>query len=108
MDDRPVVAGRTINPVANIIYLIFAVIEVILLLRFFFLLLGANSANGFVAFIYNVSSPLVAPFYGIFGQLRKAGEQFVAVFDPSTLIALIVYGLIGWILVRLLTPRAVV
>ncbi len=110
IDDRDVVETRSTAPVAsgawtaaNIVYLLFGVLEALLAFRFIFRLLGANPASGFVSFIYNLSEPFVAPFYGIFGQPTFQGNQTTAVFDTATLVALLVYGLLAWVIVRLLT-----
>src|ERR1700680_102327 len=54
--------------IANITYFILAVLEVILLLRLFLRLLGANEASGFVSFLYSLSHIFVAPFNGIFND----------------------------------------
>ena len=42
-----------------------AIVEALLVGRLGFLLAGANSNNGFVNFIYDVSKPLASPFQGI-------------------------------------------
>ncbi len=64
------------------------VIAVLLALRFIFLLLGAN-LTGIVLFIYNITNVLVAPFRGIFPNVRT-GESF---FDTAALLAIIMYYL---------------
>lgn len=97
--DRAVVAS--VNPVARIVYVIVGIIEALLAFRFVFLLLGANSAAGFVDFIYRLTDPLVAPFYGIFPEVSTRGLSQQATFDPATLVAMAVYGLVGWAIVRL-------
>jgi hypothetical protein len=94
-----VVARR--SPVASIIYVLFGILEALLLFRFIFLLLGASPNSGFVTFIYNLTEPLVSPFYGIFGQVTTRGVETTARLDPATLIAMIVYGLVAWAIVRL-------
>lgn len=83
---------------AGIIYAIGGFIELLVGLRFFFRLLGANPASGFVNWIYDWSSPFVAPFAGIFGQETTVptgvGVVTQSVFDWTALIALIIYGLL--------------
>jgi hypothetical protein len=86
---------------ANLVYLVFGLLEASLAFRFFFLLFGANPNSGFVSFIYTISQPFVAPFYNIFGSVSGRSGTLV-IFDPSTLVAAIVYGVIGWALIRLL------
>jgi uncharacterized protein YggT (Ycf19 family) len=92
---------------ANILYVLLGLLEAILALRFVFLIFGANPANGFVTFIYNISHPFVAPFYGIFGQSDAALSTIHSTIDPATIVAMVVYAIIGWALVRLIAgPRA--
>lgn len=83
----------------GIVYVILGFIELLLGLRFVFLLLGANPDSGIVSWIYSWSGIFTAPFAGIFGQSTStaAGPGIVtqSVFDWTTLIALIVYGIIG-------------
>lgn len=82
---------------AGVIYLIGGLIEVLIGLRFIFLLLGANPSSMFVQWVYHWSSPFVAPFAGIFGQsttVNGAGTIVASVFDWTALIALVVYGLV--------------
>lgn len=92
--------GSTV--VARLIWFVAGVIMVLLGFRFIFVLLGANSGNAFVDFIYNVSHPFAAPFFGIFSYNVHYG---VSRFEGSTLIAILVYGLIGYGLARLATIR---
>ncbi|MET0779585.1 MAG: YggT family protein [Candidatus Saccharimonadales bacterium] len=92
----------------GVISIVFGAIDLVIGLRFVFQLIGANVSSAFVSWIYNVSSPLVAPFTGIFGDISKpiAGAIPHSVFEPATLIALLVYGLIGGVVLRVVTrPR---
>lgn len=66
-----------------------------LVLKFF----AANPAAPFVRWIYETSQTLVHPFLGIFPNPVLSGG-FVIEF--STLVALIVYGIIGYLLVELI------
>lgn len=89
----------------NVIYYILGVIEVLLAFRLIFLLLGANPANGFVAWLYSITSALVTPFRGIFGTFITRDAIARYVFDPATIIAMIVYAVIAVGLVRLARLR---
>jgi hypothetical protein len=81
-------ALRTLSMLIGFAYL---VVASLLLFRLVFALTGANPANGFVDFIYDTSGPLVAPFEGIVNEsLTEDG-----VFEPETVIALAVYGVIA-------------
>ena len=79
------------------IYLLFGFIEVILAIRFVLRLFGANAQAGFAQLVYGVTAPLVAPFQGLFGTVQSEGS----VLESATLVALIVYALVAWLIVKL-------
>lgn len=83
----------------RIVWFIIGLINIIIALRFIFLLLGANKGAGFTDFIYSMSAPFVAPFVGIFGE-PVYGES---VFEISSLLAIVIYTLIGWGIAKLIT-----
>jgi uncharacterized protein YggT (Ycf19 family) len=83
--------------VQNTIYLLFGILEGLLGIRFVLELLGANPAAGFAQFIYTVTNPFLAPFAGLFGKAHFGGS----VFDVSILVAILVYALIAWVLVKI-------
>jgi len=87
---------------ANVVWYILGVIEVLLAFRFVLKLLGANPESGFVDFIYNVSGVLTAPFDNIFGVASTKSGEIHSVFEPSILVAMAVYALIAWGIVKLL------
>lgn len=87
------------------IWLIVGTVMILLALRFLLLLLGANPAAPFTQFIYALTGPLMVPFEPVFGRARYGA----ALFDWSTLLAMVVYALVGWIITSLivaLSPRA--
>jgi hypothetical protein len=63
-------------------------------------LLGANPANAFASFIYGITYPFVAPFYGLFGYQLQLG---VARFEFETIIAMIVWGIVGYGLAKIMS-----
>lgn len=79
------------------LYLLFGVIEALIAIRFVLKLLGANAAAPFVAYMYAVTAPLVSPFVGIFGAFQTNGS----VLEPHSLVALIIYPLLAWLLLKL-------
>ena len=79
------------------IYLVFGLIEALLLIRFVLKALGANAEAGFAQFIYGMTGPLVAPFLGLFGTPQAASG---ATLELHTLIALVIYALVAWLLAR--------
>ena len=100
VDPAPAAAGWG---AANIIYVLFGLLEVLLGLRLIFKLLGANPGSGFVETVYVWSEPFVSPFYGIFSAATTEGVETTSVLEPATLIAMVIYGVIAWAIVRLLT-----
>ena len=86
--------------IARIVYIIGSVIVAVLAVRFILTLLGANRSNDFASFIYSVSYPFVAPFFGLFNYRERLGEVN---FELSTLIAIAFWGFLTWLLVRLFT-----
>ena len=70
-----------------------AIVETLLVFRLGFLLAGANSNNGFVNFIYDVSKPLAAPFQGIVadtGNLEYASPIAMVVYAVAALLLIAV------------------
>lgn len=79
------------------IYLLFGFIEMVLAIRLVLRLFGANAQAGFAQLIYGATAPLVAPFQGLFGTVQSEGN----VLESATLVALIVYALVAWLIVKL-------
>lgn len=85
-----------------LVYFIFGLLDVLLAFRFAFKLLGANTSTGFVNFIYSLSAIFVAPFAGIFNTSLGEGDVTTSIFEPATLVALIVYAVLAWGIVALI------
>ncbi len=85
------------------VYYILGVLEVLLAFRLIFKLLGANPGSGFVAGIYSISQVFLAPFHAIFRTATSQGIETKAVLEPGTIIAMVVYALIAWGIVKLIT-----
>ena len=81
----------------QVIWLFLGILEAALALRFLFKLIGVNEANTFASFLYGLTELFVAPFATLIGAPSTAGMTF----EFSTLIAMIIYALIGWALERL-------
>ena len=80
----------------RLVFFCMGVIEVLLALRFFFKLLGANPANVFAMVIYWITGLLLLPFSGLFRGSPVSNEVAVRVLEPSTIIAMIIYALVAW------------
>lgn len=89
----PTIAGR-------VIWYIGGLISTLLAFRFVLALLGANADNAFAHFVYSVTTPLVSQFFNLFGYTPTYG---VSRLEVSTLVAIAVYTLVAWGLVKLVT-----
>lgn len=87
-----------VNLAARVIYFIGGIIVGLLSLRFILSFLGANRGNTFASFIYDLSRPFVQPFFGLFNTTPRFG---VVRFEIETLFAILFYGLLTWLLIRL-------
>ena len=56
--------------------------------------------------IYAFTQPLVGVFEGIFSSATINGAETTLVFEPATLIAMVVIALIAWVVLKLITPRS--
>jgi hypothetical protein len=83
---------------AQIIYLILGTLEVLLLSRLLLRLLAANPDAGFSSLIYGLTWPFVALFEGVFPEPGGHGS----VLELSTILAMIVYALLAWGIVRVI------
>lgn len=72
----------------------------LLLVRFVLALLGANLANQFASFIYNVTDPMVAPFRGLL-QVNQF-HAGISRFEIETILTIIIYALVTWGITRLI------
>jgi hypothetical protein len=86
---------------SRVVYYILGVLEALLAFRLVFKLLGANPNSGFVSFIYSISRVFLAPFTTIFRSAVTEGIETKAVLEPGTIIAMVVYALIAWGIVKL-------
>jgi uncharacterized membrane protein len=82
----------------RILWTIVAILEILLGLRFVLKLIAANASSGFAVFIYGVTKPFVAPFVALVGTPTSGAT----VFEATTLIAMAIYALFCWIVVRVI------
>lgn len=91
-------AAPAVSPVwtvTRVVTLIFTVLEIMLLLRFIFRLLGANASQPLIAALYGVTDPLVRPFEGIFSIPPGAPV------DIAALLAIVFLFLVAALIVAL-------
>jgi hypothetical protein len=93
--------SRGASPLAtwvNVIYMVLAVVDGLIAIRFVLKLLAANPDAGFAQLIYGVTAPLVAPFSGLLGNPASGtGNKF----EVTSLAAMAVYALVAWLLTRI-------
>lgn len=91
--DAGVVARR-------IVYYLAGVIIALLALRIVLLLLAANQGSAFVDFVYALGGFFATPFYGMFNYQPSYGQS---IFEISSVVAIIVYGLAAMGIAKLFT-----
>jgi len=105
--DTEVIKGRfsmNIKHLTNsLLNLLFVLVESFLAFRFILKLFGADASNGFVSWIYEMSSVLLEPFAGIF-PARVFENAYVLEF--STLFAMLIYAVIAILLGELINGFA--
>jgi len=83
----------------NLIYFIFGAITLLIATRVLLKAIGANPENGFTNFIYTLSHIFVAPFATMVSPVELGTT---AVFEIASVLAIIVYLIVAWLLVRLM------
>jgi hypothetical protein len=93
----------------QVVWYIIGLLETLLAIRFVLKMLAANPTAGFSAFIYSITYPFAIPFLTVF-RLSRVEEN---VFEWTTLLAMLVYWLIAWGIIKMLvmsksvtTPQA--
>lgn len=89
---------QAIYKVTQFIWLLFGGLEALIGIRVILLMIGANPANLFTAFVYQLSELFLWPFQNIVANPAFQNH----VLEITSLIAMIVYPLIGWAIVRLI------
>ena len=82
----------------NIIWTILSLLEISLGLRFVLKLIAANPKSGFAVFMYGITAPFLAPFTALVGT-PASGR---VILEVTTLIAMGIYALIFWGVVRVI------
>lgn len=88
---------RAVERLIAAIWLVFGLIEGLILIRFLLRALGANPRADFADFVYRITTPLLLPFEGLFGNPRFDG----AVLELHALVAMVIYALIGWLVTKI-------
>jgi len=83
----------------NLIYFIFGAISLVIALRVLLKAIGSNPENGFTNFIYQLSHLFVAPFLSMVAPIELGTT---AIFEIASVIAIVIYLILAWLLVRLM------
>lgn len=89
----------------SVVYYILGVIEILLAFRLVFRSLGANVNNPLVASLYSITRTFIAPFSGIFNVISPGGTMRYVI-EPDVIIAMIVYAIIAYGLIKLIRVAA--
>lgn len=100
-DDHGQTTEHKQNVAENVVWFVTGILLVLLGFRFLLSLLGANTTNAFANFVYDVSHPFVAPFFNLFHYNNL--QYGVSRFEVYTLFAMLVYAVIAWGIVKLIT-----
>lgn len=81
----------------DFIYLVFGVIDGLLVIRLVLKLLGANTTAAFTQWVYNVTDFFLAPFHNVLPAIGTNSS----VLEMSVIVAILVYALVAYALARL-------
>lgn len=87
--------------VEYLVYFLLGALEILLAFRLVLKLAGASVSSAFVGLIYSLSGIFIWPFEGIFRRGYAQGVETTSVIEPSTLVAMIVYAVLIWGMVKL-------
>ena len=89
---------ETLYKVSQFIWLLLGGLEALIGMRVILMLIGANPASFFTSFIYQLSQIFVWPFQNI---IANPAIQNITL-EVTSIIAMLVYAVIGWAFVRLI------
>lgn len=98
--DRGAEHRLNLHAVSQVIVLFFGIVEGLIGLRIVLKIVGANPDVGFASFIYNAAALFLGPFFGLVGSPASGGM----VLEVPSIIAMLFYGLVGWLIVRVVWP----
>lgn len=87
-----------LNKGTQLVWLLTGILEGLLAIRIFLKLIAANPGAGFANFIYTITYPFLLPFFGLTAEPAANGS----VLEIPSIIAMIVYALLAWLLVTLI------
>ena len=64
-----------------------------------------SRSNSVVSGLYSITKRLVGLFAGILSPVATPGVETTAIFEPATLIAMVVTAVVAWVVLKLITPH---
>ena len=89
---------ETVYKISQFIWLLFGGLEALIGIRVILMLIGANPGNWFTAFVYQLSELFLWPFRNL---VTNPSFQNLTL-EVTSIIAMLVYALLGWIIVRMI------
>jgi len=81
----------------QLVWLLFGILEAMIVLRIGLKVIGANPNSPIVTFIYGFTSLFLSPFKNLIGS-PTSGNM---VLEISSMFAVLIYGLIAWVIERI-------
>ena len=95
---EPERAQRTFTfKATQLVWLVFGIIETMIALRVGLKLVAANPDSPIVSFIYGFTNLFLSPFAGLIGSPSNGNM----VLELSSVFAILIYGLIAWVVERI-------
>jgi hypothetical protein len=98
IENRALAQHQAISKVTGLIWLLFGILEAAIGLRVVLLLVGANPSAPFASLVYNFTDLFLWPFAGLTAS-PAVGNM---VLEIPSLIAMLVYALIAWAIVKVI------
>ena len=98
VEDTNLEYRQAIYKVTQLVWLFFGILEALIGFRIFLKLIAANPGSWFTAFVYQVTDIFLWPFQNIVVNPSVQG----LVLEVTSFIAMLVYALVSWAVVRLI------
>ena len=99
VEETKIEASNTLTA-EYVVYYILGALEILLAFRVLLKLTGASISSGFVQMIYGLTSIFVWPFEGIFRRAFAQGVETTSIFEPASIVAMMVYAILAWGIVK--------
>ena len=98
VENRNAARKMAVSRAAQLIWLLFGILEALIGLRIVLKLIAANAANPLASLVYGITDLFLWPFAGLTVTPQAQGM----VLEIPAIIAMFVYALVAWALVRLI------